>query len=101
MMPFRNRRLVTVASNTWVVIEYVPEKNKEGVWVWKRDAEVAGLPRMSRGVAKAFGKATGTLFNGIHNVPLSEVEIKVLSALVPAEVDFRPNEMVPEDYYAG
>lgn len=100
-MPFRNRRLVTVASNTYAVVDYVPAKNKEGVWVWKRAGEVAGLPRMSRGVAKAFAKSTGTLFNGIHDVPLSKVEAMVLSAMVPEGVDYRPNEVVPEDYYAG
>lgn len=97
------RRIVAVPRGSWIwqyaygVVEYVPYKTKKGVWVWKSSRRIvakASMPQLKR---NGYGNLE---IGSIHNKPMSHFGLLQAGIEKVETPDFRPEESIPEDYYA-
>jgi hypothetical protein len=100
-------RLVCCGEHMYAVREYLPGKNRKGNWAWSGSIEILGtLGRqvISETMARRISHLTGIGIGGMANTRLTPGELYLLGLGPPPqgllEVDWRPNEMLPEDRYA-
>jgi hypothetical protein len=87
-------------QNAYAVARYRPQQTKDGRWIWKSVGRLTGklsLPQLRKTDYR------GLPFGSLHNRPIADAltpNERQAIANAMAGVDYRPEEMIPEDHYA-